>query len=56
MKRYTHEQILRGDVPTISLINEGPNEAGESPTDRAIRLWWRRFERLSDDDEKVGKS
>ena len=47
MKRATHEQLLNGEVSTVSLINEPivdfvvdyTVQQGESAVDRARRRW-----------------
>jgi hypothetical protein len=46
MKRFTHEELLAGKVPTLSLINE-PIEvdfaAKETARERADRIWGMRI-------------
>jgi hypothetical protein len=50
--KLTHEQLLNGEVYTVSLINEPvvPEEPKcESASARALRRWFKRTKRPADD-------
>jgi hypothetical protein len=38
-RRYTHEELLSGDVPSLSLINEPLDPSLDPTVQRAQRRW-----------------